>query len=95
MTPLKQLKYVQMKLSNIPDEVVVHYGLTELATPDVAIFLAVKKGMYGLPQDRLLTQELLAERLGKKDISKATSPLGCGSTKSVPSHSPYVWMILE
>ncbi len=48
-TPLKQLEYVRMKLSNMPDEVVDHYGLKNLATPNGTIFVAVKKGMYGLP----------------------------------------------
>ncbi len=31
-----------------------------------AIFVAIKKQMYGLPQAGLLAQELLAERLGNK-----------------------------
>ncbi len=66
MTQLKQLKYVQMKLSDMPDKVVAHYGLTELSNPDGVIFMAVKKGMYGLPQAGLPSQELLAERLGKE-----------------------------
>ncbi len=55
-----------MKLSDMPNEVVAHYDLKTMATPDGAIFVAVKKGMYGLPQAGLLAQELLSERLGKE-----------------------------
>ena len=64
MTPLKIKEYVKMKLDNFPEDVIEHYGLREKATPDGFVFVAVKRGMYGLPQAGILAQELLEERLG-------------------------------
>ena len=52
-----------MKLSDMPEDIIQQYNLREKATPDGWIYVAVKKGMYGLPQAGILAQELLKTRL--------------------------------
>ena len=54
-----------MKISDFPENVIEHYNLREKATPDRFVYVAIKRGMYGLPQSRILAQELLEQRLEK------------------------------
>ena len=62
-TPLKQKEYLKMKLSDMPENIIKQYNLREKATSDGWIYVAVKKGMYGLPMAGILAQELLETRL--------------------------------
>ena len=63
MTPLRRKEYVKMKLSDFPETVTAHYNLCEKSTPDGFVYVAIKKGMYGLPQIGILAQTLLETRL--------------------------------
>ncbi len=63
--PMKHFKYIQRKITDIPDEIIKEYNLQELATPDGYVYWEIRKGMYGLPQVGIIAQELLAERLTK------------------------------
>ena len=63
MTPLKRKEYVKMKLSDFPESVISHYNLGEKATPDGFVYVAIKRGMYGLTQSGILDQALLETRL--------------------------------
>jgi hypothetical protein len=47
-TPMKRFKYMWLKLTNIPEEIIREYGLQALATPD-GYYCKIQKGMYGLP----------------------------------------------
>jgi hypothetical protein len=59
----------------MPDDVVEHYKLRELATLDGAIYCEIRKGMYGLPQAGIIAQQLLEERLAKHGYRQsATTP---------------------
>ena len=62
-TPLNRKEYLKMKLSDMPDNIIQQYNLEEKATTDGWVYIAVKKGMYGLPQAGILAQELLEKRL--------------------------------
>jgi len=61
-TPMKHPEYMHLKLTDIPNEVIDHYNLRELATSDGYIYCEVTKGMYGLPQAGIIAQELLEKR---------------------------------
>ncbi len=37
-TPMAWYKYMQLRIANIPDNVIKHYNLTSLATPDGYIY---------------------------------------------------------
>ena len=65
MTPLKRPEYVKIKLSDIPEEIIVKYKLHDLANADGSVYIEANRGMYGLPQLGLIANELLEERLNK------------------------------
>ena len=73
-TPMTRYKYVKMRLSDIPDEVVQEYKLHESgkAMADGFVYVEVRKGMYGLPQAGILAQQLLERRLNKKEYFQST-----------------------
>jgi hypothetical protein len=56
---------MQLKTTDIPDEIIKEYNLQELVTPDEYVYCKIRKGMYGLPQVEIIAQELLAEGLAK------------------------------
>jgi hypothetical protein len=49
----------------MPEDVIAHYKLNEIATPEGYIYCKIQKGMYGLPQAGIIAQQLLEERLQK------------------------------
>ena len=50
-TPISCYKYMQLKLGDIPDDVITHYNLHDVATPDGHVYYCkICKDMYGLPQ---------------------------------------------
>ena len=63
MTPLKRKEYVKMKLSEFPESVITYYKLCEKATSDGVVYVTIKRGMYVLPQRRILAQFFLEIRL--------------------------------
>jgi hypothetical protein len=65
MTQLHRPKFMHMKLSDIPDEVIEKYKLKEKATSDGSIYIKANQGMYGLPESGLLANELLEKQFNK------------------------------
>jgi len=63
MTPLKRPEYIRIKLSDIPEEVIVEYGLRKKVDKNDCVYIEASRGMYGLPQSGLLANELLEKRL--------------------------------
>ena len=49
-TPMKQYEYIKLKLNTLPNEIIREYKVANIATPDGAVYVEVRKGMYGLPQ---------------------------------------------
>ena len=47
----------------MPDDVIKHYNLTDLASPDGYVYCKIQKGMYGLPQAGIIAQQLLEKHL--------------------------------
>ena len=64
-TPMKRYEYMQIKITDMPEEVIEHYKLREIVTEDGYVHCEIQKGMYGLPQAGIIAQELLQERLAK------------------------------
>ncbi len=73
MTPLLRPKFIRLKLTNIPNEVIKKYNLKEKATKNGSIYIKAKQGMYGLPQAGLLANELLKKRLNKHGYRQSKS----------------------
>jgi hypothetical protein len=83
-TPMKRPEYMKLKLSDIPEEVIEHYNLRGLATPDGYIYCKVTKGMYGLPQAGIIAQELLEKRLGEHGYYQSKTVNGLWKHKTRP-----------
>ena len=64
-TPLKRFEYIKLKMSDVPEEIQREYNLHEKVTEDGHVYVEVRRGMYGLPQARLIAQEELEQRLNK------------------------------
>ena len=64
-TPMKRYEYIKLKLDTLPVEIIRKYKLRDIATPDRAVYVEVRKGMYGLLQAGILANELLEKRLNK------------------------------
>ncbi len=64
-TPMARYKYMQLRIADMPEDIIEHYNLRDKATPDGYIYCEIQKGMYGLPQAGIIAQQLLDERLQK------------------------------
>ena len=51
-TPMKRYEYCKIKLDTLPEEIIKEYKLRDIAMPDGAVYVEVRKGMYGLALKR-------------------------------------------
>ena len=65
-------EYVRIKLSDIPQEFIEEYNLSE-AAQNGWIYFEILRGCYGLPQSGRLANDLLRTRLEKADYYEATT----------------------
>ena len=84
-TPMARYEYMRLRLTDMPKDVIAHYKLEEIATPDGYIYCEIQKGMYGLPQAGIIAQQLLEERLEKDGYrqSKITPGLWTHDTRPI------------
>jgi hypothetical protein len=84
-TPMKRYEYMCLKLSNIPEEILIKYKLREIATLHGYVYCNIRKGMYGSPQAGIIAQELLQEHLTKVGYhrSKIVPGLWTHKTRSI------------
>jgi hypothetical protein len=61
-TPLERYEYLRIPIAIIPDEIIEQYNLRALVR-DGAVYVEIRKGMYGLPQAGKLANDLLEKRL--------------------------------
>jgi hypothetical protein len=80
---------MQLQLADMPEDVISHYKLRNIATPDGYVHCEIHKGMYGLPQAGIIAQELLAKRLKKHGYSQSKTTPGLWKHKWHP-----VWFSL-
>ena len=62
-TPMDRPEFMRLRIADMPDDVIDHYGLRDKATTDGYVYVKIQKGMYGLPNAGLIAQELLEKRL--------------------------------
>jgi hypothetical protein len=65
-----------LKLLDIPEDIIEHYKLRDIATLDGYIYCEIQQGMYGLPQAGIIAQELLAKRLKEHGYSQSKTTPG-------------------
>jgi hypothetical protein len=64
-SPLPRPEFVKIKINDIPEEIIKEYKLCNKVTPKGYVYIMATKGMYGLPQAGLISNELLEKRLNK------------------------------
>jgi hypothetical protein len=74
--PMTRYEYMQLKLSNMPEDVIAHYHLLDIAAPDGYVYCKIRQGMYGLLQVGIIAQELLAKRLKKHSYNQSKTTPG-------------------
>ena len=68
----------------MPDDVIEHYNLWEIATPVGLIYCETQKRMYGLLQAGIIAQELLADSLQNHGYTQSKTTPGLWLHKSRP-----------
>jgi hypothetical protein len=66
ITPMPNPEYMCLRLNIIPKKIIAHYNLYNIVTPDGWVYIEIQKGMYGLPQAGILTNQLLKNHLATK-----------------------------
>jgi hypothetical protein len=74
-TPMPRFEYMKMLLSHFPEEIIQKYNLNALAV-NSWVYIKIRKGMYGLKQAGLLTNQLLQTRLAPFGYYPARHPPG-------------------
>ncbi len=75
-TPMARYEYMQLKLSDMPDDIIEHYNLRAITTADGFVYCKIWKGMYGLPQAGIIAQQLLETRLAAHGYRQSTTMPG-------------------
>ena len=81
-TPMERSEYMKILLTHIPDEIIAEYALKRKVHSDGAIYIKIRKGMYGLPQAGMLANKLLKRRLAQH---------GYYEVRHTPSYWRHVW----
>ena len=84
-TPLKRPEFIHISINNITKEIIIQYKIRDIADSKGMVYTQVNRGMYGLPQSGLLTNELLERRLNKRVYhhSKLVPGLWCHTWHTV------------
>lgn len=62
---MDQPEYMQLKIDDVPAEIITKYKLRELVDDNNCLYIEVTKGMYGLPQADIPAQQQLKKRLNQ------------------------------
>ena len=81
-TPMDRFEYMQLKLADLPDDVIKQYNLEDRVAPYGWVYLEMRNGLYGLPQAGILAHKLLEKTLNKKGYVKL---------KLTPGLWPHKW----
>ncbi len=73
---MTRYEYMRLKHSDMPADVIAHYHLRDIATPDWCVYCKIRQGTYGLPQVGIIVQELLAKRLKEHGYTQSKAMPG-------------------
>ncbi len=71
-TPMARYEYMRLRIVDMPEDVIAHYKLTDIATHDGYIYCKIQKGMYGLAQAGIIAQQLLKKCLKAHGYHQST-----------------------
>ncbi len=75
-TPMARYEYMQLRTADMLDDVIECYNLRDKATPNGYIYCEIQKGVYGLTQAGIITQQLLEEGLQKHGYHQSQTTPG-------------------
>ncbi len=75
---------MRLKLSNMLDNVITHYHLNNIATPNRYVYCKICPGIYGLPQAGIIVQEVLAKRLKEHGYTQSKTTPGLWTNELCP-----------
>jgi hypothetical protein len=58
------------------EDIIAHYHLLDITTPDRYVYCKICQGMYGLLQAGIIAQELLAKRLNEQGYTQSKTKPG-------------------
>ena len=82
---MKQPEFIRINLKEIPDKIIKECKLKNIATANGSIYIYADRGMYRLPQNGLLANEMLENRLNKRGYHQSKLVSGLWSQKMAPS----------
>jgi hypothetical protein len=88
-TPLGRFEYMVINLALLPQETIEKYDLLKLSQ-DGKVYIEIQKGMYGLPQVGILTNELLQRNLAKDGYRPTTHTDGLWTHDTRPISFSFV-----
>ncbi|KAL7475793.1 hypothetical protein ACHAW6_001695 [Cyclotella cf. meneghiniana] len=94
MTPLKQHEFANIKLSNIPEQIIQEYQLDAKSTPNGWAYIQCTHGMYSPPQTGSLGHDLLEKCLHIAGYHQSAIVLGLWKHTTRPIQSPLLSMVL-
>jgi hypothetical protein len=69
-TPMKSFEYMRIPVSHIPDDIMTDYDLHD-KVHNGAVYVEIRKGMYGLPQAGRIANDRLVQHLAKHGYHQA------------------------
>ena len=70
-TLMERPEYMQLKISDMPDNIIEQYNLNEKVNPNGYGYVKIQKGVYRLPQAGSISQQLLEKQLNAKRYYQA------------------------
>ena len=67
---MDRFEYMKLKLSDLPEYFVKMYLLASKVDKNGFVKLKIRRGMYGIPQEGILVQQLLEKQLNAKGCSQ-------------------------
>jgi hypothetical protein len=87
-------EYVHIKITDIPEEFILEYGLAGKEDKNGWIYFEIQQGCYGLPQAGILANNLLHCQLEEEGYYEAHSTPGLWRHKWRPIQFSSSWMTL-
>ena len=85
-TPMERYEYMKIPITHIPEEIINEYNLRPKVHTDGAIYIEIRKGMYGLPQAGMLANKLLKRRLAQHGYYKV---------RHTPGYWRHIWRPID
>ena len=74
-TPLARYKYIRLKMTYLPEDVIEGYKLRDKFANGGYVYMEVQKGMYYLPYSGIITQKLSEYCLNQHRYHRISTPL--------------------